>query len=396
MGFSDYVAKMIDVEKMSAKQRQAAQDTLIQSIQAHVADAPVTLKNATEIDRVNAMVKMAMDSSDTSAEGVRRRQAAADALVNEFGVDAAQKLQAKYAQLAGNAGALSKAIDASNEDMVSDRVAGLEGSKMGLEGVGDKTQIFSNQASDLVEVQKANARALAAKIDQLLSGNSFLTNVTGDELGAILKSVQDADALHANQLSQYKGSVGVQVATLGGVVEDFGNLVQDAIGRTTDFLNQLSANYTDLVERSDAVMNDPVNAVKTDLIHVRDQAETVNATLAQHVLSITPIEDGLQERIASLSQRQDEFAANVQKQLADYVATVHKMDGDVAVSRDDGMRKLRGALANLIDGFREQALQFQSAKVDKAQGSLLETRSEREIRRDMKSRIQLVKGLLHK
>lgn len=394
-GFGDYISKMIDVEKVSEAQREAQQDGLINSIQSHLSGAPVIkYKDAQEVERVNKLVKIAMDSSDKSTEGIKRRKEAADALVNQFGADVADTLKEKYAALSGNADALVASIEESKQGIVEDRVGGLEGSKMGLEGVNAKTKIFSNQASSLVEAQKTNAAALGAKIDELLKGNSFLTNITGQELETILQSVQNSDSLYASQMSGYKGSSSNQIATLGGVVESFATLVSTAIHETSDFLNELSKNYTSLIVRTDAITKKPVADVKDELVKTREQAENTNSTLQQHLLSIEPLEEGLQDRLASLNKQQDNFAADVHKQLNGFVSNIHKMDGEIATSRETGMRKLRSAFASLIDGFREKALDYQSKRVESTPSALIETQTDSEIKRDMRQRIQLVKHLL--
>ena len=60
-----------------------------------------------------------------------------------------------------------------------------------------------------------------------------------------------------------------------------------------------------------------------------------------------------------------------------------------------GMRKLRTALYDLTEGFKERALELQSERVSQNSGSLLELQSDYEIRHDMKARISLVKSLLN-
>jgi hypothetical protein len=395
-GFADYVDKMISFENATSFQRETSQAALIKSIQEHMANPILntTGMNSSEIDRINKLVKMAMDTSDQSAEGIKKRKAAAEALVDAVGVDAANRLQAKYQQLAGNAHALSKSIQASADDMKGDRVAGLEGSKMGLDGVSAETQLFANRAGGLLDAQKQNAKAIASKIDELLSGGSFLTNITGQQLAAIMESVQNADGVYRSQLSAYQGSNGDSIATFGGVIESFANLVEQNLNMTTDFLDMMSKNYTALVKQTDALTLTPVNAIKQGLKKTKDVADNVNATLVQNLLSAGPIEDGLQERLDSLNKRNDDFRASINKQLNDMVATIHQKDGEIAASREDGMRKLRSSLSQLLNQFREQALEFQSQRVEQ-QGSLLELgESDAEIRKDMKNRIRLVRRLI--
>ena len=393
-GFADYVDKIIDYENATEVQREAMQAALLKSIQDHMQNPVLNSSmNASELNRINKLVKQAMDTSDQSAEGIRKRKAAAEALVSAVGVEAAAKLQQKYQQLASNADSLSQSIQASVEEMKSDRVAGLEGSKMGLDGVSAETQLFTNRAGGLLEAQKANSKAIAAKIDELLSGGSFLTNITAEQLGAIMKSVQNSDGVYRSQLSAYQASNIDSVATFGGVIEAFANLVQRNLEMTTDFIDMMSKNYTALVKKTDALTQTPANAVKSDVKKTKDRAEAVNASLVQHQLSVKPIEEALQERLDSLNKRNDEFRASVNKQLNDFVSTIHQMDGQVASSREGGMRKLRASLSQLLNKFREDALELQAAKVER-QGSLLEMESDSQIRSDMKKRIALVKRLI--
>ena len=393
-GFADYVEKMLDFERATEKQREATQDSLIKSLRTHVADAPVKFKDAKEIDRVNALVRAAMDSADESKEGQRKRKEAADALIAQYGQEAASKLMEKYKKMAANADALSASIEASREEMTGDRVAGVQGSQLGLDGISAQTQLFTTASADVIAAQKQNAAALANKIDELLSGGSFLTNITNDQLAAILMSVQNSDGVYQSQLSKYKQSTGSDVATLGGVVQSFGELVQSALNKTSNYLDALTKNYTALVKKTDAVTRDPVNALKLDLTKSRERAENVNATLRQHQLSIGPIEEGLEERIQSLGKRQDDFASEIRRQLDQMVTNIHKLDGDIAVSREEGMRKLRQALYDLNEGFKERALEMQSERVSRNSASLLQLESDKEIKQDMTGRIRLVKSLL--
>jgi hypothetical protein len=394
-GFTEYVDKMISYEKASAAQREATQAGLVKSIQEHMSGPPLfnSSMNASEIERVNQLVQAAMDSSDQSAEGIRKRKAAQEALVNMMGVDAANALQNKYKQLAGNADALSASIQASMDEMSSDRVGGLEASKLGLDGVSGETQLFAKQAGGILESQKKNANDIAAKIDELLSGGSFLTNITSQELGAILTSVQNSDGVYRSQISAYQDANGASVATLGGVIEAFANLVQSSLNKTTDFLDMMSKNYTVLVKKTDAVTRTPVADVQKDLKKTLNKADVINSTLTQHQLSVGPIEEALQDRLDSLNQRNDEFMASINQQLNQYMATVHQMDGQIAVSRQDGMKKLRSALSKLTNDFQEQALNFQAERVDKS--SLLQVRSDSELRSDVNQRIKLIRTLIN-
>ena len=395
-GFSDYIDKIISYENATAYQREQMQASLIKSIQQHMSNPAIDVRsmNATEIDRINSLVKMAMDQSDQSAEGIKKRKAAAEALVNAVGLDAAQALDEKYQQLSSNAGALSQSIQASVDDVKSDRVSGLEGSKMGLDGVSGETQLFSMQASGLLDAQKQNANAIASKIDELLSGGSFLTNITADQLSAILKNVQGSDSLYRSQMSAYQDSNADSIATLGGVIESFANLVTDKLGITTDFLDMLTRNFTTVAKETDAKTLVPIKAIKRDLAKTKDRADFVNSTISQQVASNGPLGEALQERLNSLSKRNDDFTNSVNKQLNDFVATIHQMDSEIATSRESGMKKLRSALSQLLNQFRDQALQLQAKRVDQANGGSLLQETDNEIREDMEQRIHLVKQFI--
>jgi len=393
-GFSEYVDKMIAYENATEFQRQVTQGTLIKNIEQHMKNPVLnSTVNGSEIERINSLAKMARDSSDMSAEGSRKRKAATEALVNAVGVEAAAKLQQKYQQMAANADALSQSIQSSVDDLRSDRVSGLEGSKLGLEGVSMETQLFANRAGGVLDAQKQNAKLIAAKIDELMSGGSFLTNITAQELGAIMKNVQSSDGVYRSQLSAYQASNLDSVATFGGVIEAFANLVQRNLGMTTDFIDMMSKNYTALVKKTDAVTLTPVNSIKAELKKTKDKADSVNGTLVQQQLSVGPIEEALQERLDSLNKRTDEFGQSVNKQLNDFVASIHQMDGQIATSREEGMRRLRAAMSSLVNQFRDEALQLQAEKVEQ-QGSLIEIGTDAEIRSDMKNRIALVKRLV--
>ena len=394
-GFGEYVDKMISVENASAVQREATQNSIIKSIQDHTAGGPLfnSSMNGTEIDRINQLVKATHDASDQSLDGARKRKAAQEALVKLVGVDAAARLQSKYENLASNAKALSGAIQASIDDMQSDRVSSLEAAKLGLDGVSAETQLFSKQADGLLDSQKKNANEIADKIDQLLTGGSFLTNMSADQLGTILASVQNSDGVFRSQISSYQDSNGASIATLGGTVEAFANLVETSLKRTTDYLDMLTKNYTLTVEKSDRVVRDPIKEIQGELKTIRDKAETINSTLTQHELSQGPIQEGLQERLESLNKRNDDFMTSINKQLNDYVTNIHRMDSDIAVSRQAGMQKLRSAMSRILNVFREQALELQSEKVDKT--SLIEVGSDEELKQDMQQRIHLLRKIVN-
>ena len=393
-GFADYVEKMISVEKMTEAQRAAMQAQVIQAIQAGVDAMPRNVTQADQIDKVNELVRMAMNASDTSAAGMKRRADANEALLAIVGTDAAGKLKDRYSKLAGNAEALASAIDVSKAELVTDRVGSLTASKMGIDGINAGSQLFANQAGDVLETQKKNAKLIEAKVDELLSGSSFLTNISSSEFGEILISIQSSDSLHASQMSGYQESSGQQVATLGGVVEDFAQLVTVAINATTDYLNQLSANYTDLIVRTDAVTKDPVDKVKEDLARIEATAENVQSALNQQLLSITPIQDGLKERMEALLSQQDAFASSTHQQLSNLVANVHQMDGDIARSREAGMTKLRTAITSILESFRNTALDLQSKQVDDVQASSLLQSGEADIKKDMVARLRQVRRYL--
>ena len=385
MGFSDYIDKMITVEKMSAQQRTAIQDQIIQSIQDGANSMPTNISSASDIDRVNRLVAMAANASDTSAAGNAARAAARQALVALVGTSAAVAMEDRFSKLSANADALSKSIDASASALVADRVDSVGASQTGVDGINESSRLFSNQAGDVLETQEKNAKELEGKIDALLSGSAFLTNVSASEFGEILNSIQASDSLHSSQQSGYQESAGQQVATLGGVVESFSKLVTIEINKTTDFINQLSANYTDLIKRTDAVTIDPVNSVKAEIEQAGSVASGASADLDSHMLSIGPIEDGLGERTDILKAQQDEFAKNTRNQLADIVASVHQMDSDIATSRAGGMQKLNSAVADLLEDFGNSALDLQSQNVP---SSFL---SEGEIKLDMSRRMKFVR-----
>jgi hypothetical protein len=393
-GFSDYIARMLAVEKASESARNVTQTTLLKSIQSHLANAPVTITNATQLLRVQALVAQAMNSSDTSQEGMAKRKAAEDALIAEYGTSVAEKLKQQYSMLKANAEAFSADIEAAMNTSVEDRETSVDASRMGLDGINTKALLFQGAASGLLGAQKENAKQISDKIQSLLNGGSFLTNISSSELASILKSVQKSDQLYHSHLSQYRDSSLEQVATLGGVVEDFATLVSTQLNRTRDFLSQLSANYTLLVKRTDAVTTDPINSVKANFTSISERAHTSNSSLTEHLLSVGPIQEGLQERVQSLSDRQDAFANNIHQQLADMVSSISQLDGRVSVSRNAGMSKLRDALASLKNNFSDQALEFQSEKNSGESGSLLQLESDSQIRSDMNQRILSLKEFL--
>lgn len=394
-GFTDYITRLVAVENASEATRQVTQANLVKAIRTHLASAPppVNVTNATQLARVQALVSQAMDSSNTSQAAIAQRKAAEDALVAEYGIGVARKLQDQYSMLQTNAKAFALDIEASQSTSVDDRATSVDASRMGVEGIIGKANLFQGAASGVVNASIENAQAISDKIDSLLDGGSFLTNITGSELAAILESVQNSDQMYHSNLNEFKDSSLDQVATLGGVVADFANLVSTELNRTNAFLKQLSANYTLLVKQTDAVTIDPINSIKANYTSIHDQVSTSNASLGQHLLSIGPIEEGLQERIESLSDRQDAYANSIHEELSDLANSINQLDGQVAVSRNAGMGKLRDALASLKDDFREQALQFQSMKTGSS-SSLIQTQSDSEIRSDMNNRIFALKAFL--
>ena len=75
------------------------------------------------------------------------------------------------------------------------------------------------------------------------------------------------------------------------------------------------------------------------------------------------------------------------------MSQLSQLDGQVSLSRNAGMGKLRDALLSLKNNFRDQALQFQADKTQES-SSLIQTKSDSDLRKDMHSRIISVKEFL--
>jgi hypothetical protein len=397
-GFQDYIAKMIKFEQASAEQRAASQDTLIKSIRENVGSASVysNITNATELARIQKLVRLASDATNTSQAAVAARDRANQDLIASVGVQAAAAMRAKYAGLSANADALASAIHASTDAYTSDRVGSLVGSQMGASGINEASGIFAADAGASLENQKKNAKLIDSEINDLFDKNGFLVNITATELSGILESVQNSDQLYRTQMNTYKSASDNQVATLGGTIADFATLASKNIEKTNDYLNELTRNLSSVITRSDAIVKAPINAVKADLGGIKTVADTTNHTLTSTLMSIDPLEDGVADRLASIKESENRFAENTQNQLNSIVNQIHKDQGDVSVARQGAMNKLRGALSQLMDDFRTKALEFQSQAVGGKSPSALIQSSEADIRHDMHRRIEKVKKFMQR
>jgi hypothetical protein len=391
-GFRDYIDKMISYEKLSEEQRNTAEAQLIATIQASSnstgIQSALSRMNSSEIDRINALVAQASDTSDQSAAGVEKRRAANQALIDAMGTQLASDMMKRYSGLQSNSLALAKSLQSASDEYASNREASIAAAQLGVEGINSQTSLFSSIADESIGDQKARANELGKAIDSLLSNSTFLQNVSATEFGKILKSVQESDQLSYKQLNAYKSSNDGQVATLDGVVRDFSFLVEQEINRTREFLDALSLNFTDISKKTSVLSDKVMNEIKSSLGSVSDKVDATNTTLNSDILSIGPIQEGVEGRLGQLMDSQNKFADNTQSQLRQLVTRVDALDSDVAMARDKDMRRLRRELTQMTEEFRNKAIQMQSEKVV---GGFLETESSRDIKDDIGKRINVLR-----
>ena len=391
-GFSDYIDKMIALEKLSEEQRNANQAQLIATIQANANSTGIqnalSKMNNTEIDRINALVASASDTSDQSAAGVERRRAANQALVDAMGTKIAADMMQRYAGLKANSEALAKSLQKSSEEYSSNREASIAAAQLGVDGINSQSLLFSNIADETIGDQKARANELGKAIDSLLSNSTFLQNISSTEFGKILQSVQESDQLSYSRLNAYRDSNRDQAATLDGVVRDFSLLVEQEINRTREFLDALSANFTDISKHTSVLSDSVMGDIKSNLTSVSEKVDSMNTTLNSDILSVGPIQEGVEGRLSQLMDNENKFADNTQSQLRQLVARVESLDTDVAMARDKDMRRLRSALTQMTEEFRNKAIKMQS---DKVVGGFIETESSRDIQEDVSQRINVLR-----
>jgi hypothetical protein len=391
-GFSDYIDKMIAFEKLTEEQRIANQASLIATIQANAnaTDVQAALKNlnSSEIDRINALVAQASDTSDQSAAGVERRRAANQALIDAMGTEVAEEMMQRYQGLQANSQALAQSLQKASDEYSSNREASIAAAQLGVNGINSQSVSFSNIADDTIGEQKARASELGKAIDSLLSNSTFLQNISATEFGKVLQSVQESDQLSYNQLSAYKASNGAQAATLEGVVRDFSVLMEQEINRTREFLDALSANFTDISKHTSVLSESAMGEILSNLSSVDGKVDGMKSTLNSDVLSIGPIQEGVEGRLSQLMENENKFAGNTQSQLRELVSRVESLNSDVAMARDEDMRRLRSALTQMSEDFRNKAIQMQSEKVV---GGFIETKSSRDIKADLSERINVLR-----
>jgi hypothetical protein len=397
MGFQDYVDKMISFEKLTDKERRNVEEKILASIQAsfgnstHGLTTALSQLNTSEISRVNELAKLAMDTTDQSADAVKKREAAKQSLIDELGTDLATQMMQRYEGLSGNSKALANSIEASKAEYASNQENFLAASELGVKGINQESLLFSTIADNEIEGQKSRANELGNKIDDLLSSSDFLKNITSEELGQVLKSVQEGDQMRRNKLSKYKEESSGQIATLGGVIGSFATLVDLEIEKTRDYLDQLSSNFTRVSMTSGSLFNAVLGEAVTNISRIGARTDGINQTLHSDMLSIGPIQDGLNERLVELIENENKFAEKTRHDLGELVNRVAGMNSQISVGRVRGMQKLRNAITQLSDTFRTKAMEYQSQKADLvSRSSFFETNHK--IVDDIKRRIESVRN----
>ena len=388
-GFADYVNKMIAYEKLTEKQRGDSQAQLIATIQrnANATEIQNALRgmNSSEIDRINKLVAEASDTTDQSASGIERRRAANQALIDAMGTKIASDMMERYRGLQANSEALAKSLQSASDEYASNREASIAAAQLGVDGINSQSLLFSNIADENISDQKARASELGKAIDSLLSNSTFLQNISTAEFGKILKSVQESDQLSFSRLGSYRSSNKEQVATLNGVVGDFSFLVEQEVNRTREFLDALSANFTNVSRHTNFLSDSVMGDLKQNLSAVFDKIDSTNTTLNSDRLSIDPIQEGVEGRLAQLVDNQNVFADKAQSELRQLVARVDALDSAVAMARDKDIRRLRSSLTQMTEDFRSRAIQMQSAV-----GGFIETESSRDIKEDLGRRVSIL------
>jgi len=390
-GFREYVDKMIAFEKITSAQRNSTEEKMIESIEASFGNSSKSLTeamsrmNASEIERINGLAVLAMNTTDQSADGIRRRQEANRMLIDALGADLAAQMMRRYEGLSGNSDEMAKAIESAKVDLTRDQERELAASRLGVDGINSKSLLFSTMADNEIESQKSRATEIGTKIDELLSNSDFLRNVSSQELGKVLESVQEGDQVRHSKLSAYREESANNIATLGGTVGAFANLVDSQIHKTRDYLDALSANFTRISMTSGSLFNAVLDSAIKNISGISDIADSTNQTLRSDMASILPIQDGLSERLDSLITSENEFAWKTQKEIRELVNRVVGMDNQISIGRVESMQRLRDAMTQLSSGFRDKAMEYQQMKADKS--SLIETSSNRIIRQDIAQRI---------
>jgi hypothetical protein len=350
--------------------------------------------NTSEISRVNELAKLAMDSTDQSSDGVQKRERAKQALIDAMGTDLAAEMMKRYEGLSGNSKAIAESIEASKSEFTSEQERLVGASQLGVEGINEESLLFSSIADGEIEGQKLRANELGAKIDELLSNGEFLKSVSSEELTRILKSVQEGDQIRRNKLSMYKDQSAGHIATIGGTLEAFAKLVDQEIKQTRDYLDQLSANFTRIAMTSGGKFKEVLGSAMKNISKIGDNADVINQTLRSDMLSIGPIEEGLEERLNELMENQNKFAAKTRRDIKDLIKKVDDMNNEISVGRVSSLEKLRNSNTQLSDSFRSKAMEYQANKADivsrksSSRYSFIESESNKEIRQDIRRRIK--------
>ena len=375
--FTDYLDAMVDYERKTAASRLAVQRGILMNIMQH-ALASNSTGSATAsremMSRLRAVLGTAQSTVNASSAQLASQKAAQDALINSFGLSTAQKVDALLGKLQGNSDAFVGAINASSSISAGDSQAMLRAAGMGVEGVVGLANGIAGSVDLALNDTAARYRDSQVAMAALSAETDGLSNITQDQLTAVLEAMMSSQAMFSGELDAAKKNNSESIALISGVVRDFVTLVNQTLAESDDLIASVDANYTNASMQLDSKMSTILGFISREASKISDSAEGSSQSLKALLTRNGAMEDGIQTRLTQLSQQQDAFAKSVHDQLQGYIARLNEDSSKLATARQSATNKLYDALHNANTEFAAHAAEWQSERLAASSPSLIEIR----------------------
>jgi len=368
--FTDYINGMVEYEKKSAAARVAIQQSVLQSIMKNAMDADTGSSSSAAtnalIDRLRAVMGSAGIAANASADTIAAQKASQQALIDSFGLSTASKVGNLLSALQANADGFTNSVKGSSNTSSQDSRALLQGAGLGVQGIVDLAGEVAGDVESALNDTIAQRDQSQAALDALSAQTNGLSNITESQLAQILEAMMSSQVMYTNQLDSDRKANADNIALISGVIRDFVTLVNETLAESNDLISNVDANYTDQSMALDSKLNTIVGFITREARAVSASADTSAQALKKILTSNGPMEDGIRQRLAALSEQQDGFAQKVHDQLQGFITRLNDDSAKMNTARDAATNRLYDVLHKASTEFAQNAANWQAQRLQTA------------------------------
>ena len=366
--FTDYINGMVEYEKKSAAARVAIQQGVLQTIMKNAMEADTGSNSSVATDALIARLRSVMGSAgnaaNSSAATIAAQRASQQALIYSFGLATASKVGGLLSALQANADGFTNSVRNASNLSSQDSRSLLQDAGLGVQGIVDLASEVAGDVESALNDTMAQREQSQIALDALSSQTNGLSNITESQLAQILTAMMDSQLMYNDELDKDRKSNSENIALISGVIRDFVTLVNETLAESNDLISTVDANYTDQSMALDSKLNTIVGFISREASAVSASADSSAQALKNILTANGPMEDGIRQRLAALSEQQDGFAQKVHDQLQGFISRLNDDSAKMNTARQTATNKLYDVLHRASTEFAQNAATWQAQRLE--------------------------------